>query len=304
MVELCHDGEVTGLESLDHMHLPQGTVEIERTTGQFAHESGELVRTSGCGHARPAHMELEVEIRVFDPHGVMEAEGDTHGTSPKWWNQVEPFSDDPPDALVGSFDVVSCPSRRFEDHDRQHVQLHRGCLHGQETGIETGETFHRAIGRRAVRCLPARMPEAAQPPAALGELALIRLGELRFLDRLDDELSDAVTSLDLVGNRRVGVDQQDTKLVTVSGVDQAGSVEARDAVAQRQAAAGEDEARVSRRQRHGDPRGHEPPVTAGGEHDVFAGVEVRPGVSPVCVRRDGQVGVEPDERHLEHGCVP
>jgi hypothetical protein len=22
----------------------------------------------------------------------------------------------------------------------------------------------------------------------------------------------------------------------------------------------------------------------------------------VCVERDGQVGIEPDERHLEHGC--
>jgi len=33
-------------------------------------------------------------------------------------------------------------------------------------------------------------------------------------------------------------------------------------------------------------------------------VEISPGVTLVCVGGDGQVGIEPDERHLEHGCVP
>ena len=69
---------------------------------------------------------------------------------------------------------------------------------------------------------------------------------------------------------------------------------------QGQPAAGQDEAGVARGQGHGDAGGHEGPAPARGEHDVLARVEVGAGVTLVCVGGDGQVGIEPDERHLEH----
>ena len=47
--------------------------------------------------------------------------------------------------------------------------------------------------------LPARVPEAAEPPGALGELVLAGLGKRSLLDGLDDELGDAVPPLHLVG---------------------------------------------------------------------------------------------------------
>jgi oligoribonuclease len=154
------------------------------------------------------------------------------------------------------------------------------------------------LGRRY---LPARVPEAAEPPGALGQLVLTGLAERDFLDGLDDELGDAVSSFDLVVDRGVGVDEQDAQFVAVSGVDEAGGVETSHPVAQGQAATGKDEAGIPRRKSHGDAGGHEGPASAGGDDDVLTRMEVRPGVTLMCVGRDGQVGIEPDERHFEHG---
>ena len=49
--------------------------------------------------------------------------------------------------------------------------------------------------------LPARMPEAAQTPGAVGKVVLTGLREFRLFHRLDDQLGDAVTPFDLIRGR-------------------------------------------------------------------------------------------------------
>ena len=65
-------------------------------------------------------------------------------------------------------------------------------------------------------------------------------------------------------------------------------------------AAGKHEAGVAGRKCDGHPGGHESAPAGGGEDEGLARIEIRPGVTLVCVGRDGQVGIEPDERYLEH----
>ena len=79
---------------------------------------------------------------------------------------------------------------------------------------------------------------------------------------LHDELGDAVAPLDQVVLVGVGVDQQHPQLVAVAAVDQARRVEAGDAVAQGQAAAGLHEPGVALGHGEGDAGGHERPPAA------------------------------------------
>ena len=72
--------------------------------------------------------------------------------------------------------------------------------------------------------------------------------------------SPRVTSND---SSRIGVDQQHLQLPPVAAVDEAGGVEAGDAVTQGEAAAGLDEPGMARRDGDGDPGGHERPPPAG-----------------------------------------
>src|SRR3954454_16696374 len=97
--------------------------------------------------------------------------------------------------------------------------------------------------RRSVRTMrrigptDASATRVAEPAlAAFGVRQLVDLDQVGVLDGLDHELRDALALRDLEGFARVGVDQEHLELAPVSRVDQAGGVEARDAVLRRQAA--------------------------------------------------------------------
>ena len=68
--------------------------------------------------------------------------------------------------------------------------------------------------------------------------------------------------------------------------------------------AGLDEAGVALGQGHGHAGGHQGPAPAVAQHDVLAGHQVDAGVAGPRVAGQGQVGVETDEGHGEHGRQP
>ena len=145
-------------------------------------------------------------------------------------------------------------------------------------------------------------PVWPKPPVPRSDvLQRLHRGELGVLDPLDDQLGDAVAPAHLVVGVRVGVDQQHPQLVAVAGVDQAGGVEARDAVAQRQAAAGLDEPGVALGDGEGDAGGHQRPPRRRRQDRALAGHEVGAGVAGPGVGRQGQVGVEADDGDAQHG---
>ena len=116
--------------------------------------------------------------------------------------------------------------------------------------------------------------------AALGLAQELDLDGRRELDADEHELGDAGAGGDLKCVLAVGVEEQHTDLAAVARVDEAGRIDDRDAVAGRQARAGQDQTGLSRRDLHGDARGHRRPL-ARCQHGILQRVEVEAGVAVV-----------------------
>src|SRR5262249_19620564 len=124
--------------------------------------------------------------------------------------------------------------------------------------------------------------------------------ELRPLDRLHDQLRDAIAPLDGVRLVRIGVDQDDPHLVAVAGVDQARRVEAGDAVTQREPAAWQHEPGEAVGDGDRDAGRYDTTAAAGLDRRRLPRVEIGTGVASVRVRRQWQLRVETNDRHLDH----
>ena len=142
------------------------------------------------------------------------------------------------------------------------------------------------------------MTEAPFAPLRAGQLG--QRDERHVLDGLDHELGYPVPPPDREGIIGVGVDQEDLDLAPVAGVDQSGGVEAGDAVAVGQPGAGLDEGGVPLGHGHRQPGRNQGPATPRGQGGILAGDEVGAGVAGPGVGRDRQIGVEPENGHLEH----
>src|SRR5205823_626414 len=94
------------------------------------------------------------------------------------------------------------------------------------------------------------------------------------------------------------------QLVAVPAIDEAGRVEARDPVAQGQAAAGLHEPGVAPRQRDGDAGGHQRPAAAGRELGVLPSDQVDPRVADTGVGRQWERRIETDDRDGDHAREP
>ena len=134
--------------------------------------------------------------------------------------------------------------------------------------------------------------------AALGLLEFLHLDESRVLHGLDDELGDPFTPDDLEILGRVGVDQQHLEFAPVTRIDQTRGIEARDAVLERQAAAGLHEAGVTVRNGDGDTRGNKFAVAAGTDRDVDRTPEVHAGIAGFGEAWHLEIGSESDDRDL------
>jgi oligoribonuclease len=149
--------------------------------------------------------------------------------------------------------------------------------------------------------LPTGVAEASG--AALGRGELLDGLPRHVLDGLHDELRDAVTAVHLERLGGIEVHEQHLELVAVPRVDEAGRVEARDAVLEGQAAAGLHEPGVARGQRERDARRHERPAAAGGQVRALAGHQVEAGVVRPGVGGEVELGVEAhdgDAQRLGH----
>ena len=121
-----------------------------------------------------------------------------------------------------------------------------------------------------------------------------------MLDRLHDELGNALTTGDLERFGRVVVDQANLQLTPVTGVDQARGVQDGDPVLERKTAARLDQAGVALRKRDRDAGGDEGPTTGGGKGDVLSGDQIDTGVTRSGVGRERQVGIEAEDREIKH----
>lgn len=95
-----------------------------------------------------------------------------------------------------------------------------------------------------------------------------------MLHPLNHQLSDSITSVNLILLARVGVDQQHLDFASVAGINKARSVQAGHPVLQGQAASGLDEAGEPFGKCHLDPSGHKATTTTSGQNAVLTGHKV------------------------------
>ena len=74
---VMHLGEQRGaapVQPFDHEHLPQRAIGVERAAHGGGHERIELGPAPRCGEAGPGEVVVQFEIRVVDPHRMVEPE--------------------------------------------------------------------------------------------------------------------------------------------------------------------------------------------------------------------------------------
>jgi L-seryl-tRNA(Ser) seleniumtransferase len=138
--------------------------------------------------------------------------------------------------------------------------------------------------------------------AAAAVLTVERLDDmpLDFLDSLDHQLREPVATMHDERVLRVGVQQDHLHLAAVGGVDQTRRIGHRQAVVQRVSTAGKHEAREAGRDGDRDAGRHQQPATARRHDPILSRTKIKAGVARMCVRGQGQVGVESNDRHGKH----
>ena len=149
------------------------------------------------------------------------------------------------------------------------------------------------------RDLNGQRPVWPNPPPRFSPSSASTTAERARLDRLDHELRDPVAAVDLVGRRRVGVHEHHPQLVAIARVDEAGRVQHGHPVLQGEAAAGQHEPGMTRRDGDREPRRHDRPASAGREGDVLTGAQISAGITRSGVRGQREIGIEAHQRDLD-----
>ena len=100
MVHLGHQRRALPLQALDDVHLPERAIRIQLAAHDAGHVGVELGPASGRRQAGPAQVVVQVEIRVVDPHRVVQTERHPEAALAQGGNQMEALLNDPPDLRV------------------------------------------------------------------------------------------------------------------------------------------------------------------------------------------------------------
>ena len=84
MVSLRQHGPSSIAQTLDHIHLPQGTTAIHRATDDASDLLGELVGSAGRCQADLSNMKVEIEVWVVDPIRMVKPERHLDDATPQW----------------------------------------------------------------------------------------------------------------------------------------------------------------------------------------------------------------------------
>ena len=136
--------------------------------------------------------------------------------------------------------------------------------------------------------------------AALAVVESLDLHEIDLLHGLHHKLRDSLTAFDGERLGRVMVDEADFQLTAVARVDEPWSVEAGHTVLDCETAPGLHEPGVAVGKRNRDTGGYQRSASGRRQHDIFSSDEIHTGVAGSGVGRKGQVGIETEDRKIEH----
>jgi hypothetical protein len=72
--EAAHRQVEEAVEALDHVHLPQRALQVQRPGVDARGLDAELAPVAGLGQGDVAHVVFDVEVLVLDPVGIVEVE--------------------------------------------------------------------------------------------------------------------------------------------------------------------------------------------------------------------------------------
>jgi hypothetical protein len=162
VVDLREDAEPTVRQALEDIGLPERPAPIEGTPDDPGDDLGDLVVAPGRWHATVADVEVEVEVGILDPVGVVEAERHLAETAPQRLEEMEPALDLCPPG--GERVVVGVVLGFGVDREAGDVAELRTRFHVQERGVEAGQLLHG----------PSRRCEPRPPHSATASVAPLR----------------------------------------------------------------------------------------------------------------------------------
>ena len=134
MVDLVEVCDVAVLEALDHVELPQRAASIEWPRHDALDLRRELPRASRGGKGDVSDVEVEIEVGVLDPVGLIEPERHLDESVTIRGNEVQPLADQ-------RFEVVEVQrfgrGGRIEQCEPADVAVGRAGLDVEKERVET-----------------------------------------------------------------------------------------------------------------------------------------------------------------------
>ena len=157
VVDLGQQRHATTLEPVDQVQLPQRPAAVQRAGEDAGHDLGQAVVVARRRDSGLADVEVEIEVRVLDPVGQVEAERNLGQAPLEHGQQVKPLADQAADVLCGK--VAAGGGGRVVHRQASDMPVGPGVLHAQELGIQAGELAHGDI-------LPLAPPRWNAPPVS------------------------------------------------------------------------------------------------------------------------------------------
>jgi hypothetical protein len=172
VMDLREHGDVARAQAADDVQLPQRLGAVQRPRHDPRDLLGELLVASRRGQAELAHVEVQVEVEVVDPVGIVEAERHLLQAPAQRRQQRQALGDQRLD--VGEREVPGRRRRRVEDRDARDVPALARRLEREELRVEARQLAHRSTA--TIREVARPGPGRSCPAPVLAVTARLGLG--------------------------------------------------------------------------------------------------------------------------------
>ena len=161
VVHLAVEADPAVGQALDDVELPERPAAVEQHRMQPRRQRLELLERARLGQHHVAHVVVEVDVVVVDPHRVGEVERHQRELAGEHRRQVHALGDVRLHRLVVALAGVA--RGRLEQVEAADVHRHLGAFHVQEGAVDDAQVFHLGHGATlgAFRLVP-RWPAAGQ----------------------------------------------------------------------------------------------------------------------------------------------
>jgi hypothetical protein len=140
VVRLGVVGDLAVLEAVDDVHLPQRAAAVEQRGVQPRDQRVELLHRPGAAQGRAAHVVVEIDIVVLDPHRIGQLEGHLRELAVEQAAQVHALADQRLHVLVV---VALVAFRQLEQHEAADVHRRLRRFEMQEGRVHAAQMIHR-----------------------------------------------------------------------------------------------------------------------------------------------------------------